>query len=313
VRGIVSGEDTSCAYLVDGGVACWGAGSPLGSTTNALTAIAQAQYAGSPQLAIGNYHMCWVTPGGQLVCQAAEANGVEPAAFDGDGGPAPVTLAPPAGSAAPFSVLGTTAYFTCALTPGGAVYCLGDNSDGFESNPAGDTSNVTTFTQVQLGAPALDLALMVSTGCARTVGHVLCWGDDSADETGGTTNAISEVRFADGGPLADAVQLAAGGFYHGCARLSDGHVACWGNNQEHQLGRGDVASGDGGTSRFAALVVDADGGAFGNAAYVAAGGYHTCALKTDGSLWCWGDNQYGQLGQGVGDTAARSVPTHVGH
>jgi len=43
---------------------------------------------------------------------------------------------------------------------------------------------------------------------------------------------------------------------------------------------------------------------------VSAGGTHTCAIPSDGSLWCWGGNNRGQLGQG--DTADRSLPTRVG-
>jgi alpha-tubulin suppressor-like RCC1 family protein len=43
---------------------------------------------------------------------------------------------------------------------------------------------------------------------------------------------------------------------------------------------------------------------------ISAAGHHTCARASDDSLWCWGDNDAGQLG--VGDTMARSVPTQVG-
>lgn len=43
---------------------------------------------------------------------------------------------------------------------------------------------------------------------------------------------------------------------------------------------------------------------------VSAGGYHTCAVKSDHSLWCWGSNSYGQLG--IGGTTSKTVPTRVG-
>ena len=43
-------------------------------------------------------------------------------------------------------------------------------------------------------------------------------------------------------------------------------------------------------------------------AKVAAGGAHTCAIKTDGSLWCWGYNKYGQLGDG---SAWKSTPVYI--
>ncbi|MCS6799370.1 MAG: RCC1 domain-containing protein, partial [Myxococcota bacterium] len=44
-------------------------------------------------------------------------------------------------------------------------------------------------------------------------------------------------------------------------------------------------------------------GADANWQLVEAGGYHTCAVRTDGSLWCWGGNSNGQLG--LGDTMNR--------
>jgi alpha-tubulin suppressor-like RCC1 family protein len=43
-------------------------------------------------------------------------------------------------------------------------------------------------------------------------------------------------------------------------------------------------------------------------AKVAAGGAHTCAIKEDGSLWCWGNNKYGQIGDG---SAWKSIPVYI--
>jgi alpha-tubulin suppressor-like RCC1 family protein len=92
-------------------------------------------------------------------------------------------------------------------------------------------------------------------------------------------------------PGGGLVDVAVGGS-HACAVLTDGRVACWGANGAGQLGDGTAAS--------RAYPVQADGA--GDAIAVALGGGlksgHTCALAGDGHAWCWGLDDYGQLGLG---------------
>ncbi|HEY2515648.1 MAG TPA: hypothetical protein VGI39_32490 [Polyangiaceae bacterium] len=312
--GVISGTDTACAFLDDAGVACWGASSPLGVPSDLDTAQTLTALAGARAAAIGGYHMCWESPAGALLCQCQETSTGETVAYGADSG-AVTSVALPAGVAGSIAQLATSTKFTCILTTAGAVYCLGD--DGvFESDPtAAGASPLTAFKQVVLpgNAAALEIGLMVQTACARTTGHVYCWGDDTYGENGSPQGlGISEVTYAGGAPLADAVQLTTGSF-HGCALVSGGHLACWGNDDYAELGRGGpaLADGGGGFSNTAALVVDADGGAFAGVTGAAAGSAHTCAIKNDGSVWCWGSNVHGELGQASGDYAPRSTPTLV--
>jgi alpha-tubulin suppressor-like RCC1 family protein len=89
--------------------------------------------------------------------------------------------------------------------------------------------------------------------------------------------------------------------------LASGQVACWGDDEFLELGRG--PSDDGGSSDNAQLVVQSDGQPFSGVMSLASGGYHTCALRNDGSVWCWGDNRDGQTAPG--DTTSRSFPSPV--
>src|SRR5438128_2003431 len=82
----------------------------------------------------------------------------------------------------------------------------------------------------------------------------------------------------------------AAGYFHGCALLSNGRVKCWGSNEGGQLGDGTTKSH---------LSAVAAGGFTGTIESIAGGGAHTCALTSGGGLECWGDNQYGQLGDGT--------------
>jgi alpha-tubulin suppressor-like RCC1 family protein len=100
------------------------------------------------------------------------------------------------------------------------------------------------------------------------------------------------------GNALEAVDISAG-FEHSCAVLKNGKVKCWGGNSSGQLGIG--------TGNTAGLAVAEMGNSLpavelkGVAALqVSAGAGHSCATLSDGNLKCWGDNFYGQLGQGLG-------------
>jgi alpha-tubulin suppressor-like RCC1 family protein len=86
------------------------------------------------------------------------------------------------------------------------------------------------------------------------------------------------------------------GSAHSCARLVSGSVKCWGYGYFGQLGRGSRDN-----AIDAAMAIDLGIGR--TATMISAGQYHTCALLDDGSIKCWGANEFGQLGQG--DTANR--------
>jgi Regulator of chromosome condensation (RCC1) repeat len=100
------------------------------------------------------------------------------------------------------------------------------------------------------------------------------------------------------GKCADPIALST--YYaHTCALLSDGTVACWGDNTSGQLGTG-------GTSN--ALAPVAASGLSGVKAVVA-GYQHSCALLSDGTVWCFGSNTGGELGNGMSQPS--SVPVEV--
>src|SRR5439155_133303 len=95
----------------------------------------------------------------------------------------------------------------------------------------------------------------------------------------------------------------AGGF-HTCALPGDGIVLCWGQNDLGQLGNGTV-SPTANTPNPTPVSVSG----ITTAVAVAAGGWHTCALLQDGSIRCWGDNTWGQLGNGSPDGVVSTIPS----
>jgi serine/threonine protein kinase/alpha-tubulin suppressor-like RCC1 family protein len=94
-------------------------------------------------------------------------------------------------------------------------------------------------------------------------------------------------------------RIAAGGM-HSCELARGGALYCWGANDGGQLGNGAI----GGQSRSEPQRVEAATGF----QSVAAGGFHTCALAAGGVAYCWGSNDYGQLGTGVAGDGAQPAP-----
>jgi alpha-tubulin suppressor-like RCC1 family protein len=90
---------------------------------------------------------------------------------------------------------------------------------------------------------------------------------------------------------------------HSCALLSDDTVKCWGDNMNGQLGNGTTTSSTPPVEGLGFRAVEVSG--ITTATSIALGYSHSCALLSDGTVKCWGDNMYGQLGNG---TTTSSTP-----
>jgi alpha-tubulin suppressor-like RCC1 family protein len=195
------------------------------------------------------------------------------------------------------------AFHACSWRPTGQVSCWGLSAD----HQTGQTSvaDITTPTLVTGLSGAAQVAAGGYHSCARTqVGTVLCWGIDTNGQLGDGTIGVARaapqpVVGFDKPHTYTSMDLAAGGFHNVLAR--DGEIWCWGLNQDGQLGVGTT-----GASKPTPVQVKSLGGV----AQVTAGDWHSCALKDDGTAWCWGRNSSGQLGNGV-IGAARSTPQQV--
>lgn len=117
--------------------------------------------------------------------------------------------------------------------------------------------------------------------------------------------------FTNEGGSGCAVQAIAVGGQHACALLGDGRVKCWGANAYGQLGLGETLDQGIAPGQLGQNLPAVDLGKGKVVTALAAGGQHTCALFNDGSLKCWGYNQFGQLG--LGDAANRGdAPDEMG-
>lgn len=139
----------------------------------------------------------------------------------------------------------------------------------------------------------------ISAGAAHacavtTAGAAKCWGANSSGQLGNSTTTNSNRPVTVTG-LSGGVATISAGYSHSCAVDVVGNTFCWGSNTYGQLG-------DGGTSSRA-HPGPVTGFGSGQGSQVAAGGYHSCGIKTSGAMFCWGRNNEGQLGNGGLSTA----------
>ncbi len=178
---------------------------------------------------------------------------------------------------------------TCVLRGDGTLWCWGDNFYGQLAD--GSTKDNPTPTKVgALGTTVVDVVVGREHICVRkTDGALWCWGFNDNGQLGDGTQ-ISKTSPQQVVALGTSVVEVSPSYFHTCARKSDGSLWCWGLNKYGEIGDGTQIN------RLSPVQVGALGT---SVAEVAAGGYHTCARKTDGTLWCWGRNATGQLGNGT--------------
>jgi alpha-tubulin suppressor-like RCC1 family protein len=198
-----------------------------------------------------------------------------------------------------------------SLNPDTSVFCWGPGNDNGQlgngkTDPSWSPVQVFNLFGVTAVAAGLEFACAIDT-----TGAVWCWGGNVYGELGNGTatpaNSSIPVRVAG---VTHAKALSAGEGI-ACALVSDGSVWCWGNNFGGWLGTGtapsqacvDTAAPD------ACAMPPGQVQGLANVTAIASGGNHTCAVVADGSVWCWGDNVAGWLGNG--STSAATTPVQV--
>jgi alpha-tubulin suppressor-like RCC1 family protein len=177
----------------------------------------------------------------------------------------------------------------CALTSAGGVKCWGSNLFG----GVGDGTTTDRLTPVDVSGLTSGVAAIAvgafHTCAVTTGGAAKCWGGNEFGELGNGTTFASLVPVNVTGLSSGVTAITAGG-RQTCVVTSTGGVKCWGHNASGQLGDG------GGYSRSTPVDV---AGLSSGAVDVAAGGRHTCARTSTGGLKCWGQNDFGQVGDGT--------------
>ncbi|MFY8159445.1 MAG: RCC1 domain-containing protein, partial [Ilumatobacteraceae bacterium] len=182
---------------------------------------------------------------------------------------------------------------SCAVTSAGGVKCWGLNTSGQVGNSGAGSYPSTPVDVTGLTSGVSSVALGDTHSCVVTSGGgVKCWGSNSSGQLGdGTTTRqdtpVSVLASANV-DLTGIVAVSAGSA-HSCALTTTGGVKCWGGNTSGQLGNDSVTN--------SSTPVDVTGLTSGVTA-ISVGGSYSCALMSNGTVKCWGDAAYGQLGNG---------------
>jgi alpha-tubulin suppressor-like RCC1 family protein len=195
----------------------------------------------------------------------------------------------------------TGAYHIAAIKTDGTLWTWGNNSNG----QLGDNTSIAKSSPVQTiagGTNWKQLAGAHHIAAIKTDGTLWLWGGNSSGQLGDNTATpkSSPVQTISGGTNWKQVAC---GTSHTAAIKTDGTLWTWGWNPFGQLG-------DNTTTDKSSPVQTIAGGT--NWQHVVTGAYHIAAIKTDGTLWTWGYNNYGQLGNNTATPKSSPVQTISG-
>lgn len=187
----------------------------------------------------------------------------------------------------------------CAIGADRSLACWGEGDAG----QIGDGAQLDQPLPVSitLPAPVMEVRAGQWHTCARLAdGTGYCWGDNAKSQLGSTTAMITQPS-----PIAAPIGAASAmtvGDELTCILRADASVACFGRNDNGELGAGSMAMAS--AMPLPTLVPDP-------VVQLAAGCHrHACAVTDRGEVWCWGDNDVGQVGTGTPSLAER-VPVRV--
>ena len=308
---LVASNDRSCALRQSGTIFCWGddqfGGLGNGQEERLGFSSVPVQVLGitdATAVSIG-YASCALHQNGTISCWGDNYFGQ---LGDGQGGEDRFSLTPvKVVGISDATAIATSVNSSCAVHQNGKISCWGLNELGQLGNGTAISSSVPV--QVLGITDATAVSTGESHSCAlHQNGTISCWGHNNFGQLGNGQSTGDPQDFSSASPvpvkvigISDATAISAG--TPTCALHQTGTISCWGG--------GYLGNGTGGTlhdhSPVPMKVMDIT-----DATAVSIGVGHSCALHQNGTISCWGDNIFGQLGnRQSGDEANSPVPVHV--
>ena len=244
-------------------------------------------------LTVGEFHSCALLIDGRAYCWGFNEKGSL-----GDGTMNHSSRPGLVSGVIAFAALSARGYHTTGISTSGVGYAWGGNFYG-ELGHGVPPNERTTPSLVSGGFNFEDIATGQHHTCGVIdVGDAYCWGRNNTGQLGdGSTVDTSTPVQVSGGPSFASLSLGAA---HTCGLTSDGTAYCWGFNSSGQLGDGTTSGGvDEPTAVLGGL----------NFTTLTVGLSFNCGLRAAGNVYCWGNNEWGQLGDGT--TTNRTSPVLV--
>jgi alpha-tubulin suppressor-like RCC1 family protein len=304
VVAIAAGDLHACALLATtGGEQCWGYNGHGqlgdGTTTNRLVPTnVVGLSSGVAAITAGAFHTCALLAStGGVKCWGFNSNGQLGDGTLNDGQRVPTNVV---GLSSGVVAITAGDSHTCALLmSAGGVQCWGGNGGQLGDGTVTRRLVPTNVVGLSSAVAAITAGNYHTCALLTSSGGVHCWGGNGGGQLGDGTKIDRLVPISVVG-LSSGVAAITAGAAHTCALLaSTGGVQCWGNNGLGQLGDGMTTAWLVPTTSVAGLSS--------SVAAITAGSGHNCAQLMSGDMLCWGDNRYGQIGDGT--TTQRLVPT----
>ncbi len=300
----------TCGLTGEGKAYCWGYNGwgTLGANSNlsqSPTPLAVASNLTFRSITAGSDHACAVTNDNVAYCWGNNdwrqlGTGTSATAS------APVAVA----GGISFASIAAGSSFTCGVATSGGAYCWGANSIGQTGD--GKTINygnvfVSTAQAVVGGLSFKSVSLGNQYACGVTVsGQGYCWGRNNTKLGAGNTNDSSSPLAVTGGYSFRSISA---GAEHACGVTTLDAVYCWGRNGNGELGVAPDGSGATGTPVRAGNIFASEVSAAGTGTGSSA---HTCAISKDRlTVYCFGRDDVGQLGNGTTSTSTAANPAPV--
>jgi alpha-tubulin suppressor-like RCC1 family protein len=298
----------TCALTTEGKAYCWGYNGwgALGANSNVSqspTPVAVASNQTFRSISAGSDHACAVTFDNVAYCWGNNdwrQLGTGTAAQS-----APVQVS----NSIAFASVTAGASFTCGVATNGSTYCWGANSIGQTGD--GKTINYgnvfVSAPQAVVGGQAFkSVSLGSQYACGVTLGgQAYCWGSNNSKFGAGAMNDSSTPVAVSGGLNFRSIST---GYGHACGVTTADAIYCWGANGNGQLGAA-IQNGSNVPVRAAGNLLAAEVAAAGIGTGSAA---HTCMISKDRlTVYCFGRDDVGQLGNGSTTAASASNPTPV--
>ncbi|MGY8699083.1 MAG: RCC1 domain-containing protein, partial [Candidatus Poseidoniales archaeon] len=307
------GWQNTCAIRENGSLMCWGQDDKgqLGNGATTTTSQDEPVYVNLPTgrkavaVSAGALNACAILDNGSMMCWGADnvgqlGNGAATTTDQDE----PVYVSLPSGRTAVDLTVGWA--HACAILDTGSLMCWGWGSNGV----LGDGENTNKFSPVSVDLPYGRTAVAVDAGEKHTcaildTGSLMCWGRDHRGQLGDGAgyNDRHSPAYVELPTGRTAVSIVAGK-EHSCAILDNRSMMCWGLGNLGQLGNGGTTQ-----SNPAPVYVDLPTGR--DAVMISAGYQHTCAVLDNGSTYCWGVDNKGQLGNGATTTDSQTAPVYV--
>lgn len=301
---------STCGIKFDSKLWCWGSdgNGQIGNGATTTTDQVSPVVVNSDWVSIegGTYNFCGIKKDGKGYCWGLQSRGAVGNGVTAGNATSPAMLSIGAGGGI-WKKLAVGSSYACGILENDTAWCWGVDDQGQLGNGSGVTGDKTTPYAVADAGPWADISAGGYTACGiKMDGSLWCWGMNSATSTVGVNDTTSAsyaqpVMVHEPGPWA---KVSVGKYVSSsvCAIKVDGSLWCWGSGANGRLGNKATTNETvpkrvyGGGNDWIAVTLSSN---------------NTCAMKKDHSVWCWGTDTNGILGNGPVSSADQTVPARV--